>query len=123
MTKSKVSKKQMPYFEQIKGVYYSYSAHNDFRKCLLLVIGRVDLIGSNGIKWDELPKEMPFYKLLMFSDCEGCLDWEVSEELLTEFERFDQTAKSVLNKYAYDIYTQWRKTFEHGKDKCVVVFG
>lgn len=102
---------------------YPYSIHSRFREYLLKVIGRSDLLCADGtIKWDELKEDIPFYKFINFADNEGCLDWEVSAELLQSFISFESESEKMNNGRMREIYKQWMKAFEFASIKGVVVF-
>jgi len=106
------------------GVSYSYSSHNRFREKLVKLIGRKDLLDSEGkIKWDELPAEIPFYDLINFADNEGCLDWEVSNTIYSDFEKYNEKAKLEMHSFDYSDYLTWLETFKSAKNnQGVVVF-
>jgi hypothetical protein len=106
-----------------KGVSYSYSTHSRFREGLVRLIGREDLLDSGGkIKWNKLPAEIPFYDLINFADDEGCLDWEVSSTILSDFEEYNEKAKLEMNPFDYSKYETWLETFKYAKNNGVVVF-
>lgn len=106
-----------------RGVSYTYSAHNRFREKLVKLVGCEDLLDNKGkIKWSELPFEIPFYDLINFADNEGCLDWEVSNIIYSDFEKYNEKAKSEMNEYDYSKYETWMKTFKSAKNDGVVVF-
>ena len=68
--------------------------------------------------------EIPFYDLINFADNEGCLDWEVSQTLYADFEKYNEKAKLKMNEYDFDykIYKTWLETFKAAKNNGVVVF-
>lgn len=107
-----------------RGVSYPYSEHNRFREMLVKLVDRTDLLETYGkIKWDELPSDIPFYALIDFADNEGCLDWEISETIYSDFEKYNEKAKAELDEYNYSRYEIWMKTFEAAKNnQGVVVF-
>ena len=106
-----------------RGVSYPYSAHNRFREKLVRLVGREDLLDNEGrIKWGELPSEIPFYDLINFADNEGCLDWEVSNTIYSDFEKYNEKAKLEMNEYYYSKYETWLETFKSVKNDGVVVF-
>ena len=106
-----------------RGASYPYSAHNRFRENLVKLVGREDLLDSGGkIKWDELPSEIPFYDLIDFADNEGCLDWEVSNTIYSDFVKYNEKAKLEMNEYDYSKYKTWLETFKFAKNNGVVVF-
>jgi hypothetical protein len=104
-------------------VHYSYSSHSRFREILVKLVGRENLLNCEGkIIWDKLPNEMPFYEFIYFSDCEGCFDWESSNIVFLDFEKYNEKAKLEMNEYDYKCYKDWLKTFELAKNYGVVVF-
>ena len=106
-----------------RGVSYACSSHNRFREELIKLIGRTDLLDLEGrIKWMELPKDIPFYELINFADNEGCLDWEISKVIYSDFEKYNEIAKIKMSDYDYSNYEIWLETFKAAKDDGVVVF-
>jgi len=107
-----------------RGISYPYSSHNRFREELIKLIDRTDLLNSDGkIKWDKLPSDIPFNAFIDFADNEGCLDWEVSETIYLDFEKYNEKAKAELDDSNYSRYKIWMTTFEESKNnKGVVVF-
>ncbi|MGL4908967.1 MAG: hypothetical protein ACRC3G_06505 [Bacteroidales bacterium] len=107
-----------------KGVTYPYGSHYRFKANLLTLVKRADLVSSDGgIKWSAIDSTIPFYHLIDFADNEGCLDWEISEVIYLDFERYHDQAKRELNAQDYLIYETWMKTFEASKNnRGVVVF-
>lgn len=106
-----------------RGVSYPYSAHSRFRERLIELIGRKDLLNEQGnIIWDELSYDTPFYDFINFADNEGCLDWEVSNTIYSDFEKYNEEAKLGMNEYDYSKYKTWLETFNTAKDNGVVVF-
>lgn len=109
-------------------ISYPYSSHNRFREQLIRLIGRSDLLLSHDgtIDWEALypEKNLPFYELVYFSDCEGVLDWETSEKLYNDFKNHEFLAKQVFKNEEYNLrrFNEWMETFELGKNKGVVVF-
>jgi len=94
-----------------------YGSHRFFRDNLCDVVGIPKT-------WTEIDgdKTKPFYELINFADNEGCLDWEVSENLYDDFVNNREKALKVFgedNMYNYDA---WTEVFRLGKDKGVVVF-
>ena len=81
------------------------------------------LLADGKIKWSELPSDIPFNALIDFADNEGCLDWEISGTIYSDFEKYNEKAKSELDEYNYSRYETWMKTFEAAKNnRGVVVF-
>lgn len=106
-----------------EGVDYPYSAHCRFREILLELVSREDLIGDNGILWAKITSDVPFGELIDFSDLDGCLDWEISGVIYSDFKKYDEKAKSELDEEVYKIYQIWENTFKIAfENKGVVVF-
>ena len=118
-----------------KGTYistdisYSYSSHNRFREYLIKVLSRFELLDDdNKINWIAVidKYDMDFYEFIDFSDCEGCLDHEVSEKLYDEFyknlDKAVEFSDIIDDKYFIKCYVNWMKIFEIAKDNGVVVF-
>lgn len=112
-------------------VSYSYSSHGVFRETLLRIIGREDIFidSRKQIDWSFLStqRKMPFYELIYFSDCEGCMDWEISATLYNDFLKYKTKAIAYFdkhqNQFFKDIYQDWISVFKAGKEKgSVVVF-
>lgn len=110
------------------GVSYPYSKHNRFRETLIKIIDRLDLLNDHGeIIWSKLVTEtdLPFYDLINFSDCEGCLDWSISEILYHDFIEYKDKAIEYLNNNYYSTlyYLEWLEVFDKGRIiNSVVVF-
>lgn len=106
-----------------KNLGYSYSSHNRFRETLIKVIGRTDLLKTNGtIDWEKLPVDLPFNAFIDFSDCEGCLDWEVSEIIYQDFNVWKDKAEQILDEYTFKYYLKWLDIFDSARNNGVVVF-
>jgi hypothetical protein len=109
-------------------VSYPYSSHNRFREELIRLIGRSDLLYPHDgkINWDKLhpEKNLPFYELIYFSDCEGVLDWQTSEKLYNDFKNHEFFANQFFKEEESNLrrFNNWMETFELGKDNGVVVF-
>ena len=108
-------------------IRYPCSSHGEFRRVLLNIIGRADLVSmEDDIYWDLLEKEtdMPFYELINFADNEGCLDFEISKKLYGQFVEYKDKAAKYLedDEYTRQKYMEWLEVVKDGKDKGVVVF-
>lgn len=106
------------------GVSYPYFTHNRFREKLIGIIGRDDLLDSQGkVKWSELTDDLPFYDFIDFADNEGCLDWEISEKIYGDFSKYHNVAKNTLNFIDIEHYEIWLETFKFAtENKGVVEF-
>ena len=104
-------------------ISYPYSAHNRFREALIKLINRGDLLKQDGtIRWAELPKDIPFYDFIDFADNEGVLDWEVSNKIYDDFEKFRRKANDFYSESDLTTYLAWLNIFESAKNNGVVVF-
>lgn len=108
-------------------IEYPHSTHNRFREFLLKVIGREDLLFSDGkIDFDKVfvERDLPFYEFIIFPDNEGVMDWETSENLYQDFVKYNFYLPhcETENPRFKDIYKAWLETFETAKDNGVVVF-
>lgn len=111
------------------GVSYGYGTHSRFRESLIMMMGREDLLDSNKeIDYSKLTSDLPFYDFIDFSDCEGCLDWEISEKIYNDFQKFYDKAMKFYSPNPFYMITQksyikWHKIFDEArKNKGVVVF-
>jgi hypothetical protein len=105
------------------GVGYSYSGHSNFREDLIRLIGREDLLADGEINWEILPDDIPFYDFINFSDCEGCLDWEISKKIYYNFITYNEKAKELDVNNFYNRYLKWFETFRiTSEQNGVVVF-
>lgn len=98
-----------------------YGSHYGFRVALCEIMYRTENEWIHG----ELNENMPFYELIDFSDCEGCLDWEISEKLYNDFISNHEAAMRYfkVKPNFKDKYIEWTEIFRLGKDKGVVSFG
>jgi hypothetical protein len=105
-------------------ISYSYSTHYKFRLELIKILGRHDLHENENINWDLLKtdKEMPFYELLYFSDCEGCIDHINCLRLYEDFESNIEIAAGMIDYY-FDIYIKYLNLFRTAvNEDGIVVF-
>lgn len=98
------------------GVGYAYSSHSIFRDQLSNMLGY------------EIEEKDPFNEFVNFSDCEGYLDYKVSEKLYNDFcdhqLQFEELYKGEYDKYSINKYIMWKDTFRMAMDyKGLVVFG
>lgn len=108
------------------GIDCGYGFHGLFRGFLLKIAGRPDLIGSDGkVEYEKIYKEkgLPFFDLIDFADNEGCLDWEVAEKILVDFELYAEKASQSDNAVMSERYVKWHGVFRAAVDhKGVIVF-
>jgi hypothetical protein len=110
------------------GVAYAYSYHGLFRGFLLGLAGRNDLILKDGkVDYDKIYGEkitnIPFFDFIDFADNGGCLDWDVSEKILKDFELHAEKANQSNKATMQEFYTQWHDIFKAAVEhKGVVEF-
>ncbi len=105
-------------------VCYSYAYHSSFRNHLKEISRN-----KNGVLEDQIyDNPSPFFELIYFSDCEGCLDWEISSKLYNDFLAYKEEAEKYFiklfgnNSNFFKIYLSWLNVFEIAKDNGVVLF-
>ena len=107
-------------------ISYPYSSHMWFRKELLKLIGRDDLIKGYDIDWDGIVEntDMDFYEFINFSDCEGTLDSKISKVILGNFLKYEDKVRGMDREDRFvNCYDSWIETFTEGsKDNSVVIF-
>lgn len=122
--------------DKIYGIYpsYAYGSHSNFRNTLLFNICEMNQFNSGKnydvIDWEKLdeadPKTIPFYKFIVFSDCEGVIDWEVSKEILEDFKKYEHRLETIDDdplQHLSKTYWKWKNAFQEAVDnKGVVVF-
>jgi hypothetical protein len=90
----------------------SYVGYNNWREKLARIAGYTpEECWNNPNKC----KDLPFYELVNFSDCEGTLGTAVCKELAKDFEEFQDAAtsfKDYESGYFHSLYIKWRSTFE-----------
>lgn len=108
------------------GVDYGYGFHGLFRGFLLSIAGRQDLLCEDGkVDYEKIYTEngLPFFDLIDFADNEGCLDWEVSERILSDFDLYAEKAKKSDNYVMSERYAKWHDVFRAAVEhKGVVEF-
>jgi hypothetical protein len=106
-----------------RGISYPYSQHSRFRETLIKLIDREDLLDSEGkIIWDKLSNDVPFEAFINFADNDGCLDFEVSNTIYLDFEKYSNKANRQLGQWNLEYYSTWLETFKIAKDNGVVVY-
>ncbi len=110
------------YGETIADFSMRYSSYNRLREQLAELAGyhyydHSDLCGTSGhVVGAWKASEGPFWELLSFSDCEGCIGTSVCKKLAKDFadfqEKADQRKKVALDDYFLESYRVLRHTFE-----------
>jgi hypothetical protein len=108
------------------GIDCGYGFHGLFRGFLLSIAGRQDLLCEDGkVDYEKIYTEnsLPFFDLIDFADNEGCLDWEVSEKILSDFDLYAEKAKKSDNAVMSERYEKWHDIFKAAVEhKGVVEF-
>lgn len=92
-------------------VRYSYSSHSFFRNELC----RITNWEMDFDNCEEL-KDKPFYEMINFTDCDGCLDWEIASILYKNFCDHEETARKEFNNRWFGKYQDWKNVFKEGKE-------
>lgn len=103
----------------------SYSGYNRWREEL----SRFAFDREPQGVWDHPDKYAgkPFFEIVHFSDCEGCLGPEVAAKLAADFDEYEQAARTSWSQPApwqragdvdwrYSMYEQFRKAFRAAAD-------
>lgn len=98
--------------EVARVVDYSYSTHMTFRRYLLVLSGRSNLINKSNqcILWNLCSPSMDFYELIYFADNAGCFDWATAKELLADFDKYESVnAASDTSSPMRESYFAWHE--------------
>lgn len=104
----------------------SYSGYNAWREQLAALAGYAAKPGFTDAKphsetaWDM--DSGPFWELINFSDCEGCIGPVVSAKLAKDFADYQAKADAHDDEYFRRKYSEWRKAFEMAADGGAVDF-
>ncbi len=95
----------------------SYGGYNQWRNELAMFAG----YNNDRDAWDKTSG--PFLELILFSDCEGCIDAEISKKLYKDFCDFDEKSKTYEeDSYFYIRYKLWKEAFELASNNGCVKF-
>lgn len=64
----------------------------------------------------------PFWELILFSDCEGCIGPKTSAKLAKDFADFQERADANPDNRFKELYTEWREAFEMAAQNGLVDF-
>lgn len=79
----------------------SYGGYNQFRRSLANMLNTTpEAIWENAAEW----KDKPFYEIIDFADNEGSIDYEVAENLLSDFIEYKEKAEFVLSNWEWEKY-------------------
>ena len=102
----------------------SYSGYNHWREKLCMMAHHISppTIWSDPDKF----KDVKFFYLINFSDCEGVIGPEIAKHLAKDFADFQETVDNLPNDEEYEWfksqYAKWRKAFELASDNGCVKF-
>lgn len=96
---------------------YSYSSHYAFRAELAKMSGSI----AEDI-WKNGDADIPFIKLINFSDCEGVIGASISAKLAIDFSNNQGLADAHINEQFKIDYRSWRKGFEFASENGCVNF-
>lgn len=67
------------------------------------------------------PRDMPFYPLINFTDCDGVIGSDAARRLAQDFAAHQDVADSHPDEYFRTKYREWRTAFETASDDGAVV--
>jgi hypothetical protein len=97
----------------------SYSGYNEWRAWLSRTALGVEpeVVWHNFDEW----KGRPFFELICFSDCEGCIGPEVAYKLARDFDQQDRVRAKSDGYYA-ELFDRWQRAFELAANDGMVQF-
>lgn len=95
----------------------SYSWYNYWRNELSKMMLNVE--ASDVWNNPDRYKEMPFYELINFSDCEGVLGTQVCRDLAEDFETYLSIAVMHTDEWFVDKYNNWLEAFKFAENGYV----
>jgi hypothetical protein len=105
----------------------SYGGYNVWRDNLARIAGwPLGSYEKYNIKFDSHAASAwgaesgPFWELICFSDCEGCIDAEISGKLAKDFGAFHEKAKMYGDQFFLATFENFKKAFETAS-KCGAV--
>ena len=100
----------------------SYSGYNAWRQWLTSIVHGVEPrdVWSNPDNY----KGKPFYELIHFSDCEGCIGPKTSAKLAQDFADYQSTIDAMPDDGTWfkSAYREWRHAFETASGSGFVEF-
>ena len=104
----------------------SYGGYNEWREWLCQIAHGVtpDTIWHNSDKY----KDLAFFELIEFSDCDGVIGSVAAKKLLADFEDYEAKVNAAMETprpdYVWfkDRYADWRKAFRLAADDGVLLF-
>lgn len=110
---------------------YGYDSHTWFRNYLATVLLDKPIKYFYDIEWVD---NTPFAEFINFSDCEGCIDWEMSKKLYNDFVEWkdrmfnfyktEKDTKYEFNRQFQTRYNNWLNAFKVASENMgVVVYG
>lgn len=105
----------------------SYSGYYEFRNTLAKIAGYPEHYSERRNTTDNfsycccIATEGPFYELINFSDCEGTIDFKISEKLYKDFVNYHDIAKEQ-DYFFLTTYENFMCAFEIAKNNGAVSF-
>lgn len=108
----------------------SYSGYNWWREELAKLAGYPLVEYHDGIRAGQMRHDAgawkstggPFWELILFSDCEGCVGPKTSDKLAKDFADFQERADKHEDDRWRALYAEWRKAFEMASQNGLVDF-
>jgi hypothetical protein len=100
----------------------SYSGYNAFRRTLASLVGMTpERVWENP---DKFESHLPFFYQIMFSDCEGAIDYKTAAKLHLDYVKYYDKAKEIESSpYFLSTYESFMNGFALvAKEKGVMIF-
>jgi len=105
-------------YDESKDISFSYSTYDSFRNSLSLK--------SNGMTeeelWNSNNKNLKFYYIINFSDCEGYIGTSYCKILYDEFTKYEEDIIPLFDNYYKGIYLNLKEIFRLGSNNGFVDF-
>lgn len=100
----------------------SYSGYNEFRRRLTQAAYGVAI--DPYFVWDNRDKfrDKPFFELIDFSDCEGCIGPEACTDLAKDFDDWPAVRDFMKEQGWEEVYDEWNKAFHDAAGHGLVDF-
>lgn len=111
--------------EELKFRAGSYGGYSYWRNWLARVANGLDAQDVWNTRNLQRTRDLPFYELIDFSDCEGVIGTDAAKELAIDFAAFQDKVDALTgedNEYNQTKYAQWRKACELAADGGAINF-